>query len=264
MTELNRKKWVYGAALIALGAGAAGVYRYYQADNEPTQDHRYAIKREDLKPGDILLYRTKKKSIVSSIIRWWTGSPYSHAAIYMGDGKILEALVPSIKINPLKIQRGGYIGVIRSQLGFKPEHEKILHDFADQLVKNKARYDLRGVLQFIGINSQIYQDNIKAILSGTANIRGDERTRYFCSALVARIWCIVGIAHESAWSLFLRDLISPGDIPGDVNFGWFLGYLIPPGTTVPDDDPMQHGTIWSEVVAAQSDTGATASGVTRR
>ena len=217
MAESDRKKWLYGAALIALGAGAAGAYRYYQAENEPTQCHRYAIKREDLNPGDILLYRTKNKSIASAIIRWWTGSPYSHAAIYLGGGKILEALVPGIKINPLKIQRGGYIGVIRSQLGFGPERQQILRDFADQLVKNNARYDLRGVLQFVGINSKVYQDNIDAILSGAANIHGNERTRYFCSALVARIWCIVGIADESAWFLFLRDLISPGDIQGDVN-----------------------------------------------
>jgi hypothetical protein len=52
-------------------------------------------------------------------------------------------------------------------------------------------------------------------------------------------------------------LISPGDIPGDVNFGWFLGYLIPPGTTVLDSDPMQQGTIWKDVMAVQPDSEAT-------
>jgi hypothetical protein len=251
--ELNRKRALVGSALIALSAVAVGAYRYYQADNEPTQDHRYALKREDLKPGDILLYRAQKKSIVSSIIRWWTGSPYSHAAIYLGDGKILEALFPRIKINPLKIQRGGYIGIVRSQYEFGPERVEVLHDFANQLVKNKARYDTLGVLQFIGIKSNVYRDNIAAVLAGAADIRGDARTRYFCSALVARTYCIVGIADESAWSIFLGSLKSPGDIPLDINFGWFLGYLIPPGTTVPNDDPMQKGTIWKEVIAAHSD-----------
>jgi hypothetical protein len=198
-----------------------------------------------------LLYRTKKKSIASSIIRWWTGSPYSHAAIYLGEGKILEALVSGIKINPLKIQPGGYVGVIRSQYEFGHERVKILRDFANQLLENNARYDTLGVLQFVGIKSDVYKDNIAAILSGAADIRGNARTRYFCSALVARVYCVVGIADESAWSIFLHDLKSPGDIQIDVNFGWFLGYLIPPGTTVPDDDPLQKGTSWRKVMAAQ-------------
>lgn len=249
MARSDRAKWVSRVTFVALTAGAVSLYCNRRSNGRKTPAHRYEIGVDELQPGDILLYRNGRKSVVSSLIRRLTRSPYSHAAVYLGDGKILEAVISGIKINRLEIPHGGYIGVMRSQMGFGPERQQILQDFANQLVKNRAQYDLRGILQFVGVHCQAYQQNIDAILAGAADIRGDDRTRYFCSALVARTWCVVGIADESAWSLFLSDLISPGDIPGDVNFGWFLGYLIYPGTTVPDDDPMAAGTIWKDVMA---------------
>lgn len=245
---------ILGSSLIAVGAGAALGYIYHRTGGHRASRHVHAIDPDALQPGDILLFRSGKKSLASSAIRYWTKSPYSHAAIFFGDGKVLEAVVPRIKINPLKIPRGGYIGVIRSQLGFGIERQRVLHDFAHHLVNiNRARYDLSGVMQFVGIRSKEYESNIAAIRSRAANIRGDDKTRYFCSALVARIWCIVDILDESAWPLMLDQLIAPGDIAGDVNFGWFLGYLISPGTVVPDEDPLQRGTVWKDVLAAEAD-----------
>ena len=250
MAEFDCTKWIFEATFAALTAGAVGLYYNRRSHGRKRPVHRYEIRVGDLQPGDILLYRNGRKSIVSSLIRRFTRSPYSHAAVYLGDGKIFEAVISGIKINRLEIPRGGYIGVIRSQMGFGQERQKILQDFVSQLVKNRAQYDLRGVFQFVGVHNQDFQKNINAILAGAADIRGDARTRYFCSALVARTWCVVGIADESAWSLFLNNQISPGDISGDVNFGWFFGYLISSGTIVPDDDPMAAGTIWKEVMAA--------------
>jgi len=246
MARSKHSKWLLAA--FTLAAGSAG-YRRYRAGRTSIITHLYQIDASQIRAGDILLYRTKKTSVISAVVRWRTSSPYSHAAIYLGDGQILEAVHPRVRITPLKIPRSGYIGVIRSQLGFGPERQEILRDFANQLVTNKARYDLRGVLDFDGIRRDTYWKSVDAILAGASKIQGDRRTRYFCSALVARIWCVVGIADASAWHLFLQDLISPGGIVGDVNFGWFLGYLVPPGMTVPDGDPLQRVTGWKDVVA---------------
>jgi hypothetical protein len=251
MARSDSKTWILGSLLIAMGAGAALAYLHRRTGGHRAPRHVHAIDSDTLEGGDILLFRSGKKSLASSVIRHWTKSPYSHAGIFLGNGEVLEAIVPRIKINPLKIPRGGYVGVIRSQLGFGVERQRVLCEFADQLVNiNRARYDLRGVLQFVGIRSEEYKRNIAAIRSRAANIRGDEKTRYFCSALVARIWCIVGIMDESAWPLMMDHLIAPGDIAGDVNFGWFLGYLISPGTIISDEDPLQRGTVWNDVLAA--------------
>lgn len=254
MARSDRKTWILCSSLIAVGAGAALAYLRHRTGGHRAARHVHAIDPDVLQPGDILLFRSGKRSLASSAIRYWTKSPYSHAGIFLGDGKILEAVVPRVKINPLRIPRDGYIGVIRSQVGFGVERQRVLHEFAHQLVNiNKARYDLSGVLQFVGIRSKEYESNIAAIRFRAANIQGDDKTRYFCSALVARIWCIVGIMDESAWPLMLDQLIAPGDIAGDVNFGWFLGYLISPATVVPDEDPLQYGTVWKDVLAAGAD-----------
>ncbi len=247
MARSNYSKWLLAAFASAVGLVA---YRQYRAARTLAIAHPYQIDTSQLQAGDILLYRTKKTSVMSAMVRWRTSSPYSHAAIYLGDGKILEAVVPRVRIAPLKVPTRGYIGVIRSQCGFGPERQEILRDFAAQLVTNKTRYDLRGVLEFVGIRRDEYWKNVQAIIDGASSVKGDERTKYFCSALVARIWCIVGIADESAWYVFLQDLVSPGGIVGDVNFGWFLGYLVPPGVTVPDSDPLQQTTAWKDVMAA--------------
>lgn len=250
MTEQKRRAWIYSAMVTAIVAAGAALHHRHRRDPDLIRDHRYAIDRNELLPGDILLFRNGAKSATSTAIRWWTASPYSHAAIYLGDDQILEAVVPGIRITPLRVRRSGYVAVIRSQMGFGASRVEILRDFADQLVKQKARYDLSGVLKFVGMRDKTYQENIEAVLSGAEDIRGSKRTKYFCSALVARIWCVVGIMDQTAWSLMLKNLIAPGDIPSDVNFGWFLGYLIPQGTKIPEDEPMLMSTAWKDVLAA--------------
>lgn len=49
---------------------------------------------EDLTPGDILLYRAEDgaKNWISAMIRKLDGTEVSHAALYMGDGTVAEAL----------------------------------------------------------------------------------------------------------------------------------------------------------------------------
>ena len=76
------------AAAFALPAVAVAImlrrhYRHCSVDNVPVRTHGYAIGREDLQPGDILLYRAKKTSMISAAIRLVTRSPYSHAALYL-------------------------------------------------------------------------------------------------------------------------------------------------------------------------------------
>ena len=48
-------------------------------------------KASDLQPGDILLITASRGSLLDSLIKWSTDSPYVHAAI-VGDGCIIEGL----------------------------------------------------------------------------------------------------------------------------------------------------------------------------
>ena len=51
---------------------------------------------EDLRPGDIIL--TSSPTFVSVSIQLVTLAPVSHAAIYIGDGKVVEALRSGVQI----------------------------------------------------------------------------------------------------------------------------------------------------------------------
>lgn len=49
-----------------------------------------------LLPGDILVMYSKD-SIISSMIRWWTRSQYSHTATYTGGGCLIEAIYNGVR-----------------------------------------------------------------------------------------------------------------------------------------------------------------------
>ena len=98
---------------------------------------------EDLLPGDVLLHRALKPNVIQQKIIASTGSPYTHASIYLGDGKVAEASPPSIKKSeiPAAVKGCTCIGVLRSQCGFGGDRPSRLIEFIDELVKNGAKYD---------------------------------------------------------------------------------------------------------------------------
>lgn len=97
-----------GAALGVGGAVAGGkfladtgstVLHERQISKLPTKTHQELLK--ELKPGDVLTFRDREAEIAGKgkkrlqrekfMMGMGTGSPYSHSAVYTGDGKILQA-----------------------------------------------------------------------------------------------------------------------------------------------------------------------------
>jgi hypothetical protein len=66
----------------------------------------------DLHPGDVLLFRGN--AVISRLIQFFDGSPYSHTGIYTGDG-VLEAVAEGVKKRPLEESIKGveYVDVYR-------------------------------------------------------------------------------------------------------------------------------------------------------
>lgn len=111
-------RWVSLAALIALlqgcatqldmravsGAGdpdTASAQRSLQFQNSliaPKSGDSF-LRPQDLRPGDIIL--TSDSGFVSASIQLMTLSPISHAAIYVGDGKVVEAVRPAVRVRPI-------------------------------------------------------------------------------------------------------------------------------------------------------------------
>jgi hypothetical protein len=79
-------------------ASANPVLRFQRFSIVPSGDEDF-VSAEDLQPGDILL--TSAPTLRSSAIQMLTQAPVSHAAVYIGDGKIAEAVLPDVRIRPV-------------------------------------------------------------------------------------------------------------------------------------------------------------------
>ncbi|MBI3044620.1 MAG: distant relative of cell wall-associated hydrolase [Betaproteobacteria bacterium] len=111
-------RWVSLAALIALLQGCATQLvvqptsdpgdqdaaparstLLFQSSNIAPRGDDAPLSLKDLRPGDIIL--TSDPGFVSTSIQLMTLAPVSHAAIYIGDGKVVEAVRPAVRVRPL-------------------------------------------------------------------------------------------------------------------------------------------------------------------
>ena len=203
----------------------------------------------DLLPGDILLHRSAKRKLHQKLIEKKTGSPYTHAAIFLGGGLVAEADVRHgvHKTDLIKSTEGSRcVAVLRSQMGFSPVRCAKLVNFVDRVIANNKSYNFKSVVNFRK-NVDAFLDNQLEILNNSyaLSVKTDEefaRASYFCSGLVVACYSVVGIIDGSAQPLFPANIFSPASLHDDGTFGWFLGYLIP------ENDPMlTKVTNWRDV-----------------
>jgi hypothetical protein len=209
------------------------------------------IEMASLLPGDILLFHSYAQKKPAKKISKVTESPYTHAAIYIGHGQLAEAVVPKIQIRSLTDAdlKGQRIGVLRSQLGFADNRARRVRQFVEALVAQDAKYDFRGALSFQGAHKTFYEDILNEISKNYGKSKPAtalSKRCYFCSALVVASYIAAEIIDGTAQVAYPPDVISPGDLHRDPAFGWFLGYLIEEGATIPDNDPLQFLTLWRD------------------
>src|SRR5512143_2961900 len=109
-----RAGWIAFASLLALSGcatrladrspggadGAAGKALTFQRKSLTPVDGGRAIQPADLRPGDILL--SADPGLASAGIRLLTTSPVSHAAIYVGNGEVAEALGGGVRLRSME------------------------------------------------------------------------------------------------------------------------------------------------------------------
>lgn len=146
------------------------------------------------------------------------------------------------------------VGVFRSQMGFPPERAAALRAFAESLVKNKVRYDLRGLFKYEEKKTK-HEEELQELLERdygkVASKAQLEQTPYFCSALAVACYTAAGVISDTAQLLYRADTFSPPDLYEEPTFGWFLGYIKPDDQTIPSDDPLMNMTSWKDIPADQ-------------
>jgi hypothetical protein len=226
---------------------------------EPTiaPDSDFIIHQSDLMPGDVLLYRSRKITSVQRAISKATGSPYTHAAIYLGDGVVAESNVPhGVGKRALtdSIRHCRCVAVLRSQLGFGGDRPQKLRAFVNDVLAHGKLYNFNDVLKFKNQSAAYFENQLDFIRENYGKVTTHDEfaeQAFFCSAFVVACYTVVGIIRESAQVGYQPIYFSPRHLHQDPTFGWLLGFLVPEGGSVPEDDPvLTQATCWRDVVDA--------------
>lgn len=153
---------------------------------------RKTLTPADLKPADVLL--TTAAGAVSTVIRFGTSSKYSHTAIYVGNGEIIEAVADGVVRGPLDAAVKSYLVVeVYRPVGIKPAQAQAVVAYVEQQ-RGKA-YDYKAVAT-AGHNSKL--GAVLCMASGAACEIMDGINRYesdvkfYCSELIAHAFTIGG------------------------------------------------------------------------
>lgn len=206
---------------------------------------------KELEFGDVLLcykdtsisgkYEDKPAKLISK----FTGSSYTHAAIYIGNGMVFEA-VP-MKLRKVKIKKlldqYTYIAVIRS-LFWEETGSKLAKDFNNALLEKSTWYNCVGAGMSLYHRVATKRDLIKNLNDYFENGKAPTKSNsYFCSQLVCEIFIQAGYIHESASVLLNPKAFTPIDLLNEPAYGLFLKYIKPnENVVIPTNDPLKNHT----------------------
>ncbi len=210
----------------------------------------------DLLPGDILLYRPKRPDRTGQLITSVTGSPYTHAAIYLGGNLIAEALTPTgVAKSRLDDSLEGSlcVGVLRTQMGFGADRRTKLLDFVDAVVAQGLPFHRSGLIHFQDNSRAFFDQQLEIIAQNygkSATPKELAAKAYFCSGFVTACYEAVGIIDDTAQVAYPPEFFSPAHLYEHNTFGWLLGYLLPDAddTSDPSDDPLRFATNWNDLL----------------
>lgn len=122
------------------GSGADAGLRFQTSAVAPQKDEA-ALAQDTLEPGDIIL--TSAPTLRSVGIRLFTLSSVSHAALYIGDGRIVEALGSGVRERPLEeLLREENVALVLRYPGLTRDEQLEMLDYARQ--KTGARFNYFG------------------------------------------------------------------------------------------------------------------------
>lgn len=97
------KRWMLTGAAILIAQGCAtqldGALRFQNSSIEPDDGVEFMLPA-NLLPGDILL--TSEPTLRSAGIQLMTLAPVSHAAVYVGNGQVVEAIGSGVRVRTLE------------------------------------------------------------------------------------------------------------------------------------------------------------------
>ena len=170
------------------------------------------ISEKHLKPGDVLLYNGQ--GWISWAIKHFDSSPVSHASIYLGDGKVGEALSQGVISNSLaqSINNTEWVKVFRHKVSIDGDDMKPVLAQAENFIAQKGRYAYEQILLlgFICATRKIVGNEsgplVRAVIEAATRINhllsDSNKEPMICSELVYR--CYNDFAKPNRYSISLR------------------------------------------------------------
>lgn len=179
----------------------------------------------DLKPADILL--STGAAIPSAVIRSVTVSDYSHAALYVGNSEIIEAIGEGVKLQSLeKAMSDDTLVSVYRRLRMADEQGLQVVRYAMEQKQKGKKYDYLGAIgggvTSPGFLTRVFRSPIVMSAVFIAGVEADLYNRmnpeasFYCSELIA-------LAFEKA-----NVPLGPGaasTTPGDIAYSHVLNYV---------------------------------------
>jgi hypothetical protein len=150
-----------------------------------------SIGQDSLQPGDIILSTTD--GAISSVIRGTTGSPVSHASIYVGDGQLVESIgAGTLRHSLTTALDDDSLAVAYRHRDISSESAAQVVEFLNEQVGNNQGYDHWGIIrvapgQLARTVCQLFSEQRReACLAQADRIRvgTDNENRFYCSELI--------------------------------------------------------------------------------
>ena len=187
---------------------------FQSSDIAPKTDEA-ALKPNELRPGDIIL--TTSPGLVGASIQLVTWSPITHAAIYLGDGRIVEALRPVVRVRRLdELLAEDFVVMALRHPGLSAEQAQQIRDYGLQKAGTPFNYMgvtlhvpysvARRVCELPLVPSPLRDACLRSV--GMMNYLASNGSRLFCSQLVLDAYRQAGLPITDADPR----LITPSDL----------------------------------------------------
>ena len=204
-------------------AASAPVLKFQNPALDPRNGGRL-VESTVLRPGDILL--SSANGITSAGVRLVTFSPVSHASLYIGDGRVVEAVGTGVRNRSVdEVMNDEAVIVVFRHPALQQEHGEKIRGFA--LEKVGKRYDHLGIVLQAPFSLErrfcelpLIPDVIRnACIHGIATIQlgTPNNDRFFCSQFVLESYRQAGLPITDADPRWIspRDILHmrEGDVP---------------------------------------------------
>ena len=186
----------------------------FQSSSIAPRNGQALVSPDRLKPGDIIL--SSISTFTSASIQLLTLAPVSHAAIYLGDGKVVEAIRPEVRVRRLDdllaeetvVLALRYPDLSADQVRSIGHHalQKLGAGFNYLGVTLHMPFAVKRLCELPLIPSAVRDGCIRGI--GVIHALSSSENRFFCSQLVLHSFRQAGVPITNADPR----LVSPADI----------------------------------------------------